>query len=460
MVEKQYRILIVDDEDSVRRLLGAVLRREGYQVETAEDGREGLEKFTLWRPDLVLLDIRMPEMDGMTALGEIRRCQPTAKVILMTAFAAVDTAVTALKQGAFDYIIKPFNLDEVKLLASRAKEMSQMTEEISLLHRELNALYRLDHFLTNSPRMKELCRTVAKVAQSNANVLVTGESGTGKELIANTIHYNSLRRQGPFIKVNCGALPEGLLESELFGHERGAFTGAAGRRIGRFEQAAGGTLLLDEIGEMPSSLQVKLLRVLQEKEFQRLGGSQTLKTDVRVIGATNRSLPKLVEEGTFRQDLFYRLNVVTLELLPLRERPEDVALLANHFLQKFSHDNGRDMLGFDRAAMRLLERHDWPGNVRELANVVERAVIMSTGQIIFPEDLPPGLGSQAETHPQPGYRGAGQSLKERVKEAESGFIREALLHNGGNKVQTARELGISRRSLLYKIQEYGLEHCE
>jgi two-component system, NtrC family, response regulator AtoC len=203
---------------------------------------------------------------------------------------------------------------------------------------------------------------------------------------------------------------------------------------------------------------VKLLRVLQEKEFQRLGGSQTLKTDVRVIGATNRSLPKLVEEGTFRQDLFYRLNVVTLELLPLRERPEDVALLGNHFLQKFSRDNGRDMLGFDRAAMRLLERHDWPGNVRELANVVERAVIMSTGQIIFPEDLPPGLGSQAEANP--GYKGAGHSLKERVKEAESGFIREALLHNGGNKVQTARELGISRRSLLYKIQEYGLEHCE
>lgn len=458
MVDKQYRILIVDDEDSVRRLLSAVLSGEGYQVDTAADGREGLEKFKNWRPELVLLDIRMPEMDGLTALGEIRRCQPTAKVILMTAFAAVDTAVTALKEGAFDYIIKPFNLDEVKLLASRAKEMSRMTEEISLLHRELNALYRLDNFLTNSTRMKELCRTVAKVAQSNANVLVCGESGTGKELIANTIHYNSQRRKGPFIKVNCGALPEGLLESELFGHEKGAFTGAVGRRIGRFEQAAGGTLLLDEIGEMPLSLQVKLLRVLQEKEFQRLGSSETLKTDVRVIGATNRSLQKMVVEGSFRQDLFYRLNVVTLELLPLRERPEDVSLLANHFLQKFSGDNGRDMIGFDRATVRLLERHDWPGNVRELANVVERAVIMSTEQIVFPEDLPDGLGRKAESNS--GYKGAGRSLKELVKAAESDFIREALLNNGGNKVQTARELGISRRSLLYKVQEYGLEHCE
>lgn len=459
MVDEQYRILIVDDEENVRKLLSAVLTREGYQVNTAADGLAGLTTFEEWKPDLLLLDIRMPGLDGLSVLERIRRRHPAAKVILMTAFAAVDTAVTALKQGAFDYIIKPFNLDEVKLLASRAKEMSRMSEEISVLHRELSALYRLDHFLTNSPRMKELCRTVAKVAQSSANVLVTGESGTGKELIANTIHYNSPRRQGPFVKVNCGALAEGLLESELFGHEKGAFTGASGRRIGRFEQAAGGTLLLDEIGEMPPSLQVKLLRVLQEKEFQRLGGNETLKTDVRVIGATNRSLPKMVEDGSFRQDLYYRLNVVTLELLPLRERPEDVTLLANHFLQKFSRDNGRDMIGFDRASIRLLERHNWPGNVRELANVVERAVIMSTEQIVFPEDLPADLGQALPAALQP-YKGAGHSLKERVKEAESGFIREALLHHGGNKVQTARELGISRRSLLYKIQEYGLEHCE
>ncbi|MCC5466601.1 sigma 54-interacting transcriptional regulator [Pelosinus baikalensis] len=459
MMNHNYTILVVDDEDSVRKLLTAVLKREGYHVESAVDGQDAIEKCATVKPHAILMDIRMPVMDGIAAFKEMKKIHRGVTVILMTAFAAVETAIEAIKLGAFDYLIKPFDIDEVTLLVNRAIQIQRMENEITVLHRELNDSYRLDKILTNSPKVEELYRIIDRVAQSNASVLITGESGTGKELIANTIHYNSPRRKGPFIKINCSALPEGLLESELFGHEKGAFTGAMMRRAGRFEQADKGTLFLDEIGEISTKLQVKLLRVLQERELERVGGNATIKIDIRVIAATNQNLEKMVKEGRFRQDLYYRMNVVCLNSVPLRERKEDIRLLADHFLHKFSYENDRGILRFDDGAMAALEKYDWPGNVRELANVAERAVIMSTGSVIFIEDLPLALRdksviSQNETEKD---RYTGHTLKEMIKEEECKLIKQALLRNQGNKMKTAKELGISRRALIYKTQEYEIE---
>lgn len=453
-----YTILVVDDEDSVRKLLSAVLRREGYQVITAASGEEAIVSFREDQPDLIIMDIRMPNIDGITAFKEMRQLRKQVPVILMTAYAAVETAVEAIKLGAFDYLIKPFDIEEVKLLTNRAIQLQKMSAKIVALNRQLVDSYRLDKIITNSPKMKELCRDIAKIAQSNASVLITGESGTGKELIANTIHYNSKRSSGPFIKINCGALPETLLESELFGHEKGAFTGAVTRRSGRFEQADHGTLFLDEIGEISPNLQVKLLRVLQEREFERVGGNQTVKTDIRVLAATNRNLADMVKQGTFRQDLYYRLNVVCLSAPPLRERREDIELLAGFFLQKFAAENEKNIMGFDPEVLKLLENYNWPGNVRELANVVERAVIMSTGSTIFTEDLPGQLiADSGRMEALVLEKPQGSTLKEMIKKVESMLIKDALQRNQGNKLRTAKILGMSRRSLLYKIQEYEIE---
>lgn len=460
-MKSDFTILVVDDEENVRRLLAAVLKREGYEVETAADGVEALAKIGEIPPRLVLMDIRMPNLDGMDAFRQLRKLGYQMPVILMTAFAAVDTAVEAIKAGAFDYVIKPFDIAEIKLLVNRAFQLQSMSEEINVLQRELTDNYHIDRILTNSHKMKELTKNIAKLAQSNATVLIMGESGAGKELIANTIHYNSERKHGPFVKINCGALPENLLESELFGHEKGAFTGAFMRRAGRFEQANSGTLFLDEIGEISLNLQVKLLRVLQEREFERVGSSETIRTDIRVIAATNRNLEELVAKGLFRQDLYYRLNVVSLYAPPLRERKEDIVLLADYFLQKYAQENMKEMIGYDSEAYKLLRRYSWPGNVRELKNVIERAVIMSTGNVVFAEDLPDKLvkhntavkkisTDMIKSNP-------GVTLKEMVKSAESQFIEEVLSRNQGNKAKTAQELGISRRSLQYKIQEYQLE---
>ncbi|ALC88571.1 transcriptional regulator [Bacillus sp. FJAT-18017] len=464
-------ILIVDDEASVRTVLKALLKREGYEVDTASDGEEAIAKAKALHPALVIMDIRMPNKDGMEAFREIREFDKDINVIMMTAFAAVETAVEAMRNGAYDYIIKPFNNDEVKILVKRALQVQNLKEEVQVLHRELSNNYRLDKLLTNSPKMMQLYKVIGKVAQTNASVLITGESGTGKELAANTIHYNSQRMKGPFIKINCGALPEGLLESELFGHEKGAFTGAVQRKPGRFELAEGGTIFLDEIGEVSQALQVKLLRVLQEHEFERVGGTQTIKADFRVIAATNRNLLSMIENGEFREDLYYRLNVVPLEIPPLRERKEDIKLLANFFLQKFSQENNKEIVTFDEDALKLLEEYTWPGNVRELSNIVERAVIMSTGSIIFPEDIFINqevfhqkrkttetnhvTGKEVETLPL--RLADGQSLKDLIKQVENVIIQNKLTENHGNKMQTAKDLGISRRALLYKIQEYEIE---
>ncbi|OFS08337.1 acetoacetate metabolism transcriptional regulator AtoC [Hafnia sp. HMSC23F03] len=458
------RILIVDDEKNVLRMLNTVFSQEGNQVFCADNGQDALVIFEQERPDIVLMDIRMPTMNGLEALQRMREKWLDTPIILMTAYAAVETAVEALRLGAFDYVIKPFELDELKLLINRALQLRNMKQEINILHRELSDSYHCDKILTNNPKMMELCRTIAKVAQSHANVLVTGESGTGKELIAKAIHYNSPRSKQPFIKVNCGALPESLLESELFGHEKGAFTGAQMQRQGLFERAHQGTLLLDEIGEMPLNLQVKLLRVLQEQEFERVGGSQTIKIDVRIVAATNRDLSDMIEQGEFRRDLYYRLNVMHLYSLPLRERPEDILLLARYFLQKFSAENNKDIIGFDVSAIRMLENYPWLGNVRELANAVEHAVIMSTGYMIFVDDLPIGFKQEmiqdaavVENSPKLAERlDKPMKLKESLKQYEKEIIERALVIYQGNRIDTAKALGISRRALMYKLQEYSI----
>lgn len=458
------RILIVDDEKNVLRMLNTVFSQEGNQVFCADNGQDALIIFEQERPDIVLMDIRMPTMNGLEALQRMREKWLDTPIILMTAYAAVETAVEALRLGAFDYVIKPFELDELKLLINRALQLRNMKQEINILHRELSDSYHCDKILTNNPKMMELCRTIAKVAQSHANVLVTGESGTGKELIAKAIHYNSPRSKQPFIKVNCGALPESLLESELFGHEKGAFTGAQMQRQGLFERAHQGTLLLDEIGEMPLNLQVKLLRVLQEQEFERVGGSQTIKIDVRIVAATNRDLSDMIEQGEFRRDLYYRLNVMHLYSLPLRERPEDILLLARYFLQKFSAENNKDIIGFDVSAIRMLENYPWLGNVRELANAVEHAVIMSTGYMIFVDDLPIGFKQEmiqdaavVENSPKMAARlDKPMKLKESLKQYEKEIIERALAIYQGNRIDTAKALGISRRALMYKLQEYSI----
>ncbi|WP_232697653.1 sigma 54-interacting transcriptional regulator [Brevibacillus daliensis] len=458
MIKQNKVILVVDDEENVRRLLIAVLKREGYQVETAENGLEALEKVKEIQPDLVLMDIRMPVMDGITAFKEMKAHHEDVMVILMTAYASIESAVETMKLGAYDYIMKPFENDELKLTVQRALQVETLKNEVGILHRELNQHYRSDRFLTNCPKMMELVKVVERVAPSNATVLITGESGTGKEVMANMVHYNSKRRTGPFIKVNCGALSEGLLESELFGHEKGAFTGAMVQKIGRFELASEGTIFLDEIGEISPAMQVKLLRVLQERELERVGGTETIKTNIRIVAATNRNLREMVTQGTFREDLYYRLNVVEISLPPLRERKEDIQILADHFLQKHASENDSNMKGFDPDTIRIMQDYCWPGNLRELSNVIERAVIMATSSILYPEDISPSLQNDVSAREEENLtlEENRTPLKERVKCFERDLILHALEQHDWNRVQTAKDLGISRRSLLYKIEEYQL----
>ncbi|MGE5384382.1 MAG: sigma 54-interacting transcriptional regulator [Betaproteobacteria bacterium] len=454
-MKADYQILVVDDDESIRRMLSAVLAREGFQTATAKDGEEGLALFRSQSPDIVLMDIRMPGMTGIEAMRAMLELRPGAAVILMTAFADLETAVQAIKSGVFDFVIKPFDLSEISLLVNRAYEMREMRREIGMLQNELSESFRFDRIITNDPAMLALCDSVARIAARNATVVIYGESGVGKELLAASLHYNSPRAKRAFVKVNCGAIPEGLLESEFFGHEKGAFTGAVARRTGRFEHADGGTLFLDEIGELPLSLQVKLLRVLQDREFERVGGDKTISVDVRLVAATNRNLEEMVAAGTFRRDLYYRLNVVSLSIPPLRDRPTDIPLLAAHFLRKFSSEHGREIDGFDDHALAVLQRYSWPGNVRELANAVERAVVMSSGNTLFADDLPlPILQASRQNAPsEPEQR----TLKELVRGFEARIIAQALEKNRGNRSHTATELGISRRALLYKLHELNID---
>jgi two-component system response regulator HydG len=452
MTEKG-RILVADDEESHRIMLRAVLQEEGYEVVGAADGPEAIRAVEQEPFDLILLDIRMPGMDGIEALTEIRKISPYIPVLMMTAYASVKTAVEALKAGAFEYLIKPLDIDELKILIQKALEHYHLREENLALKERLGDRFDFSKIIGKSQKMKDLFDLLAQVAPTDATVLILGESGTGKELVANSIHHNSRRASQPFIKVSCAALPETLLESELFGHEKGAFTGAIARREGRFQLAHRGTIFLDEVGEMNAATQTKILRVLQEKEFEPLGGTRTVKVDVRVMTATNKDLEREVKEGRFREDLFYRLNVVPVSIPPLRERKEDIPALAAHFLYLYREKNRKELKEISPKALDLLVRYDWPGNIRELENCIERAVIVARGEVIAPVDLPPQVQALSAGREEPGVH---FPLGISLQEAERALIFKTLEDTGGNRSRAAEILGINRRTLQIKLKEYGV----
>ena len=445
-------VLIVDDQLTVRQLLHEVARKAGYDTWLAENGLKALEMTRECSPSVIIMDIKMPVMDGLEAFRLIHQEFPEIPVILMTAYGTLDTVVEAMKMGAFDYLVKPSNVNELRLMLDRAYQMRCMRAELAELRNELKKHFQLETIIGKSPAVQSIYKVVGRVAQTNATVLITGESGSGKEVIAQTIHRNSTRRDNPFIKVNCGALPEGLMESELFGHEKGAFTGAVAKKPGRFELANGGTMLLDEIGELPLALQVKLLRVLQEKTFERVGGTETIKVDVRIVAATNRNLEERVQQGLFRADLFYRLKVVPIHVPALRERVEDIPAFVDYFVRRYADEAHVEVPIVSPEALKLLCRCPWPGNVRELGNVLERAVILSQG-VIDVMDLPGLL--PAEELPVVAVPESG-TYREQMHRVEKQIIENALRQNNGNRVKTAKALDISRRALLYKIDEHGL----
>jgi two-component system NtrC family response regulator len=447
------RIVVVDDEPAQRELIGGFLKKQGHQILLAASGPEALAQVKGRQVDLVLSDCRMPGMSGPELLFGIKAVNPEIPLILMTAYGTVETAVQAMKDGAADYLTKPLDLEELLVRVGRVAEQLRLRSEVRDLQARLVERHRLEGIIGESGQMQEVLALAKRVAPSDATVLVRGESGTGKELIARAIHFNSARANGPLVNLNCAALPEQLLESELFGHEKGAFTGAAGQRKGRFEQADGGSIFLDEIGDLSPALQVKLLRVLQERQFERVGANRTLTVDVRVLAATHRDLERAMREGTFREDLYYRLNVVMIQIPPLRDRREDIPHLLDHFLRKFAEKNRRDVTGLTAAARDALLKYDYPGNVRELENIVERAVLLCRGRVIDLEDLPATV--------RPGQRSAGAPLPKDLPgilaDIEQQAIRSALEHSGGIQTQAAGALGISERVLRYKMKKYGLE---
>jgi len=449
-VAEPFRILVVDDEPAQRELVSGFLRKRGFEVDEAAGGQAALARFTQEPFDLVLTDQRMPDLSGLDLLQRLRAVTPEAAVIVMTAYGTIETAVGAIKAGATDYLSKPINLDELLHRIEQVRERQRLLGENRELRAALEERHRVEGIIGDSGRMQEVLSLVRRVAPSDATVLIRGESGTGKELIARAIHHASPRAAGPLVAVNCAALPEGLLESELFGHEKGAFTGAAASRKGRFELADGGSIFLDEIGDLPLHLQVKLLRVLQERQFERVGGTRTIPVNVRVLAATHRNLEALVREGRFRDDLYYRINVVTLLLPPLRERREDLPPLIEHFLTRFAGKNGKTIRGLTREARDALLRYDYPGNVRELENLIERAVVLTRDEVIGKSDLPLTLDEQtAESDAPAGLVAAVEGLERRM-------IRDALSRAGGVQTRAAELLGISERVLRYKLSKYGL----
>ena len=447
-------ILVVDDDLAHRTMLRKLLSGWGYDVVDADDGEAAIQKVREKPFDLILMDIKMIRVSGLEALAAIKAYNPAIPVLIMTAYASVETAVEALKSGAYDYLAKPLDFTELRLTMERAMDHSRLKEENKILRETLSNRFDRVNLIGRSRPMTKLLETVALVAPAEATVLITGESGTGKEMIAGAIHFNSPRREGPFVKINCAALTETLLESELFGHEKGAFTGADRRKEGKFRQADGGTLLLDEVSEMSLAMQVKLLRVLQEREITRVGGEEVIRIDVRLIAATNRDLIKIVEAGRFREDLYYRLNVVNLEVPPLRERQEDIPLIAQHYLKLFADKNHKIIKGFTPQAMDRLLKYAWPGNVRELINAVERCVVLSRSEYLTEEELIFLKGKAAPEEPQAQIEPAvgASSLEEVEKDA----ILKILKMTGGNKSEAARQLGITRRTLHKKLKSYGL----
>jgi len=458
------RILVVDDEPSMREMLRIVLRRDGYDVVLAQNGTDGLERLRTEPFDMLLSDIRMPDISGVEVLRAAKQINQEILAFMMTAFASTDTAVEAMRLGALDYFTKPFSMDEMRLKIRQHLEARRLKHENLLLKRALNTRHGFSSILGRSDAMQVMFSAIQTVATTSSTVLITGESGTGKELVARAIHFNSLRRDCPFVAVNCGAVPETLLESELFGHMRGAFTDAHMNKKGLMEVAEGGSIFLDEIGEMATSMQVKLLRVIQDRRFRRLGGTDEVQADVRIIAATNQDLPKMVADGRFREDLYYRLNVLSIQVPPLRDRMEDIPLLAAHFLEQFAAQMGKTVKTISAPALQLLQEHEWRGNVRELQNALERAVALERTEAILPESLPndvrQGRSSIASAPPEalPGLPalGDGFDLEARGEEFYRHYLALALERAGGVQVKAAELLGMSFRSFRYYVKKYNL----
>lgn len=456
------RILVVDDEESIREFFEIMLKREGYEVLTASNGREALESLKKQPVDLVISDIQMPELSGMELLNAVRELDPELLFIMITAFGNTETAVEAMKLGAYDYVQKPFKIDEVKIIIRQALEKRSLKMENQQLKKELGTKYAFDNIIGGAPPMMRIYEMVKRVANTKSSVLITGESGTGKELIARAIHYNGPLKEKPFVTVNCGAIPENLMESEMFGHKKGSFTGAIADKKGLFEVANGGTIFLDELGELPLTMQVKLLRVIQEGTFKRVGGTDDINVEVRVISATNKNLEAEVKSGNFREDLFYRMNVIQIHCPPLRERKEDIVMLSNHFLDKFSKVLGMNVKKISFEAMEILKRYHYPGNVRELENIIERTVALEPSNVILPESLPRHMlevqqptgqldANKIEIDDQKGI-----DLEKLVADFERTLLIKALQSTGGVKKKAAKLLAISFRSMRYRVDKYSL----
>ena len=451
------RVLIVDDEKSMRDLLTITLEKAGYDVTAAEGGEAAIEAIRKDSFDTVITDLRMPRVDGMQVLRAARDLSPETAVIVVTAVASTETAVEAMKLGAYDYITKPFKLDEVDLIIKNGLERKRLRDENLYLRRQLETQHRFENIIGKSARIAEVFDTIRKIADSPATAMVSGESGTGKELVARAIHFNSLRRDKPFVSVNCGAIPEGLMESELFGHVKGSFTGAVANKVGLFAAAEGGTLFLDEITEIPPLLQVKLVRAIQMREVRRVGDTKDIKTDVRLIAASNRDLETAVRDGVMREDLFYRLNVIPIHLPPLRERREDIAFLVAHFIQKFSKELGKDVRGVTPEAMAVLERHHWPGNIRELENAIERAIVLGTGEMLGIESLPESVRRERPARepevldlPEEGV-----DLEATLDDLERRYLQMALERTRGVQTKAAELLRMTFRQFRYKLQKHS-----
>jgi two-component system response regulator PilR (NtrC family) len=457
------RILVVDDERSMRELLAIVLRREGYDVLLAENGKSAIATLEKEPVDILISDIKMPDLSGVDVLRAAKRVDQDILGIMITAFASTETAVEAMRLGACDYLSKPFDVDLLRMKVREKIESRQLRQENVLLKRTLGLTHQFANIVGRSEVMLGVFKMIETVARTNSTILLTGESGTGKGLVAQAIHFHSLRRDRPVVAVNCGALPEALLESELFGHMRGAFTGADSNKKGLIEVAERGTVFLDEIGEMSAVMQVKLLRVLQERKFRRVGGLEEMQADIRVIAATNQDLAKLVADGRFREDLFYRINVIGIHLPPLRERREDIPLVAEHFLTKYSEQMGKSINAISHDALDLMQKYDWPGNIRELENTIERAVALEATPTVLPDSLPPAVRGDSVkpslmTSPpiEAALPSSGFDLEAHVQEIERGYLAEALKRAGGVQVKAAELLGMSFRSFRYYVKKYNL----
>lgn len=450
-------VLIIDDEPGLRQTVSLILREEGYQVSAAGDGEEGLARALEQKPDVILCDVRMPRLSGLDFLDRYRQADGEGLVIVMTAYGGIELAIEAMKKGAYDYLPKPFSPDQLVLTLRKAEERESLRREVSRLREEVSIERRYREIIAKSPAMTRALAIAAKVARHPSPVLITGESGTGKELVARLVHGESDRHDKPFVPVNCGAIPENLLESELFGYVKGAFTGAEREKPGLFELASGGTLFLDEIGEMPAALQVKLLRVLQEGEVRRLGDTRSREVDARLVSATNKNLDEEVRENRFRSDLFYRIAVVPIHLVPLRQRKEEIPLLVRHFIEQNNRRLSLSCTGADADAMRLMLEYPWPGNVRELENTIERAMVLAESDRITTTDLPPNITTPVAILDGTDLPEDELSVKKHGEVLEKRLIRAALQRTGGNKTRAADLLELSSRALLYKIREYGLD---